>query len=177
MDEKTRNQVFYRTDTHWNNRGEYVGYTQIVKAVSTWFPQIKPVPISAFDSFHCYSEPGRDLSLLLGMRSYFWDTYLDLKMIKPGLAHEVRPSPPEGKLPARGPDIVFEHPDKRLPRAVVFRDSFGTWLIPLLAENFSRVRYSWQYTCDHEIVEQERPDVVIQEMVERTLLASAPASP
>ncbi len=176
-EEKSRNQVFYRTDTHWNNRGSYVGYTQIVKALTTWFPQIEAVPISAFDPFHRYSEPGRDLPLLLGMQPYFWETYVDLKMIKPGLAHEVMPAPAGGKLPARGPDIVYEHPDKRSPRAVVFRDSYATWLIPLLSENFSRVRYSWQYTCDHEIVERERPDVVIQEMVERALMAPAPMTP
>ena len=34
LDEKLRHQVFYRTDTHWNNRGSYVGYTQIVKALA-----------------------------------------------------------------------------------------------------------------------------------------------
>ena len=55
----------------------------------------------------------------------------------------------------------------------MFRDSFATWLIPLLSENFSRVLYSWQYTFDSELVEREHPDVVIQEMVERALMADA----
>ena len=176
LDEKTRHQVFYRTDTHWNNRGSYVGYTQIMKALGRWFPQLEAVPLSAFEEFH-YSEPGRDLALLLGMRPYFWDRYVDLKLIKPGLAHELSPPPPAGELATSGPDILFEHPDKRLPRAVMFRDSYATWLIPLLSENFSHILYSWQYTLDHEIVERERPDVVIQELVERALMASSACSP
>ena len=56
----------------------------------------------------------------------------------------------------------------------MFRDSFATWLIPLLSESFSHILYSWQYTFNREIVERERPDVVIQEMVERTLMSPAP---
>jgi hypothetical protein len=111
------------------------------------------------------------------MQPYFWEHYVDLKWIKPALAHEVIPGPPPGKLPARPPEIVYEHADKGLPRAVMFRDSYATWLIPLLAENFSHIRSSWQYTFDYEIVEQEHPDVVIQEMVERALMADTPQSP
>ena len=175
LGEKSRNQVFYRTDSHWNNRGAYAGYTQIVKALSLWFPQIEAVPSSAFEECN-HSEPGRDLPLMLGMRPYFWDRYVDLKMIKPGLAHEVKPPPP-GNSPARGDDIAFEHPDKRLPRLVMFRDSFATWLMPLLSENFSRVLYSWQYTLDGDIVERELPDVVIQEMAEHVLMSARPYAP
>ena len=59
----------------------------------------------------------------------------------------------------------------------MFRDSYATWLIPLLSEHFSRVRYTWQYTFDKEIVERENPDVVIQEMVERVLMEPRPLSP
>ena len=72
---------------------------------------------------------------------------------------------------------MYEHPDRRLPRAVVFRDSFATWLIPLLSENFSRVLYSWQYTLDGDIVERELPDVVIQEMAEHILISARPFAP
>jgi hypothetical protein len=98
-------------------------------------------------------------------------------MITPALAHEVKPTPPPGKLLARGDDILYEHPEGQLPRAVMFRDSYASWLIPLLSENFSRILFSWQYTFDSEIVEREHPDVVIQEMVERVLMASPPPSP
>jgi alginate O-acetyltransferase complex protein AlgJ len=171
LDEKARHQVYYRTDTHWNYRGSFVGYSQIARTLSRWFPQLEPIPISAFEETQ-YSEPGRDLALLLGMQPSFWERYVDLKMKKPPLARELKPGPRAGKLWTRGPDILYEHPDARLPRAVIFRDSFATWLIPLLSENFSRSLYSWQYTLDRELVERERPDVVIQEMVEVALMSS-----
>ncbi len=177
LDEKSRNQVFYRTDTHWNNRGTYVGYTEIIKTLSRWFPELEVIPISAFEEFHTYFQAGRDLPTLLGMPEDFWDRYVDMKLTRPGLAHEIKPPPPASKLAAGGPDIVFEHPEAGLPRAVMFRDSYAIALIPLLSENFSRIRYTWQYTFDREIVERENPDVVIQEMVERVLTAPTVPSP
>ena len=42
LDEKSRHQVFYRTDTHWNNRGAYVGYTQIMKCSLAGFRSSSP---------------------------------------------------------------------------------------------------------------------------------------
>jgi hypothetical protein len=144
-----------------------------MNVLGRWLPQLETIQSSAFDEFE-YSEPGRDLALILGMRAYFADRYSDLRMTRASLAKEVKPGPPPGKLVTRGPDMLYEHPNKRLPRAVMFRDSFATWLIPLLSENFSRILYSWQYTFDYDLVERERPDVVIQEMVERALMEDSP---
>jgi len=58
-----------------------------------------------------------------------------------------------------------------LPRAVVYRDSMAFSLIPLLAENFSRVVFVSSRGFDPALIEREKPDVVIEEMVERTLHA------
>jgi hypothetical protein len=49
-------------------------------------------------------------------------------------------------------------------------------LLPLLSENFSRVVYVSSRQLDPALILRERPDVVIEEMVERLLLAPA-ASP
>ena len=35
---KSDGQIYYRTDTHWNNRGAYAGYARIMEALSAWFP-------------------------------------------------------------------------------------------------------------------------------------------
>ena len=85
LDEKLGHQVYYRTDTHWNNRGAYVGYQQIIKSLNRSFPELEAIPPSAFEEAD-YSEPGRDLALILGMQPYFFDRYVDLKMIRPGAA-------------------------------------------------------------------------------------------
>jgi len=58
-----------------------------------------------------------------------------------------------------------------LPRAVVLRDSMAIPLIPLLSENFSRAVYVSSRSLDRELIEREKPDVVIEELVERSLHA------
>ena len=76
-----------------------------------------------------------------------------------------------GPLPAAQERVVLEQDNWRLPQALVLRDSFGEALIPFLAESFRRTVYVWQDapTFDRDLVVKERPDVVIQEMVERKL--------
>ena len=70
MDEKARHQIYYRTDTHWNNRGAYVGYREIMNVLCQWLPQLETIPSSAFEDFQ-YSEPGRDLALHSGNAGLF----------------------------------------------------------------------------------------------------------
>jgi hypothetical protein len=54
---------------------------------------------------------------------------------------------------------------------VVYRDSMAIPLIPLLSENFSHVVYVSSQRLDPALILRERPDVVIEEMVERAMLA------
>ena len=58
-----------------------------------------------------------------------------------------------------------------LPRAVILRDSMAIPLIPLLSENFSRVVYASTRQLDRALIEREKPDIVIEELVERSLHA------
>jgi alginate O-acetyltransferase complex protein AlgJ len=64
---------------------------------------------------------------------------------------------------------VTEIADPSLPRALIFRDSFGSRLVPYLSEHFSRAVYLWQNDFDADAVMKEHPDVVIQEIVGRHL--------
>ena len=66
-------------------------------------------------------------------------------------------------------------PGSALPRAVIFRDSFFSRLAPFTSEHFSRAVYLWQNDFDANIVSQEHPDVVIQEIVGRHLYNFIPS--
>ena len=61
-----------------------------------------------------------------------------------------------------------------LPRALIFRDSFASRLIPYLSAHFSRAVYVWQKGFSAKAVEDEHPDVVIQEMVGGHLVTDFP---
>ena len=70
---------------------------------------------------------------------------------------------------------MTEIPGSTLPRAVIFRDSFASRLVPFLSEHFSRAVYLWQNDFDADVVRQEHPDVVIQEIVGRHLYVYSPS--
>ena len=58
-------------------------------------------------------------------------------------------------------------------RAVVFRDSFFNAVVPFIAEDFNRIDYVWKpydHTIMKELIEQQKPQIVIEEMVERFLI-------
>ncbi len=71
---------------------------------------------------------------------------------------------------------MTEIPGSTLPRALVFRDSCASALAPFLSEHFSRVVYVWQNNFDAGMVREEKPDVVVQEIVGRHLTYVAPYS-
>ena len=50
---------------------------------------------------------------------------------------------------------------------LMFRDSYARHLYPYLAHHFNRSAYLWTTTFDRDLVEQEKPDMVIWELSER----------
>jgi len=60
-----------------------------------------------------------------------------------------------------------------MPNAVMFHDSFGKSMMPFLSESFGTVRYvdgQWVGSTDMDaIIAETRPDVVIEELVERNI--------
>lgn len=166
--------IYYRTDSHWTPAGTATAYAGILAALARTVPAMSgdapkknaPVPLPG--------TPG-DLAAMLGLGDGCF-------------AEERFASAPEGGaravrsdaagLTAAGdvqPAEVFEISGSGLPRAVIFRDSFFQDMLPLLSEHFSRAVYLWPFPSTHkgprrfdrELVERERPDVVVDEIVER----------
>jgi len=169
---KVHERLYHRTDTHWNDRGAFVGYQSIIDALAEDFPALQHPSRSAFES-RVVRSPGLDLAGMLGLTEVLSEEDLLLVPRHP-TARILEPLHPNRRLThAR---IVTEAPN-RGPRAVVFMDSFGPGLVPFLSEDFSRVVYLWQDNMDPQVVQQERPQVVIQEWVGRALTTHVPYNP
>jgi alginate O-acetyltransferase complex protein AlgJ len=170
--QKMREQIYYKTDSHWNDRGAYVGYDALLRAVGKQLPGVEPLPRSAFLDVEAI-EPGHDLADMLGLADVLQERAFNLQ---PRVARRARILEPEN-LNLEGLEVarvVTEVPDPRLPRIVVFRDSFMTQLIPFVSEHFSRAVYLWQKEVDEDVIAQENPAVVIYEMVGRRLHTYVP---
>lgn len=170
---KTRERIYYLTDTHWNDRGAFAAYQQIIWKVCAQTQGVPP-PWSRSD-FEAGSREieGKDLAGMLGLKHVLHEDDLPLIPRRPRLAHVVEPPGQDPK--AAEARLVTEIPGSTLPRALVLRDSFASGLVPFLSEHFSRVVYLWQDDFDANAVRNEHPDVVIQEIVGRHLYSFVPS--
>jgi alginate O-acetyltransferase complex protein AlgJ len=172
LDAKRRERVYHMTDTHWNERGVFAAYQRIIDAVRR---QVPAVPAAwTRDDFDERSREvnGLDLAGMIGLTRVLHETVLELV---PRRARSARVVEPNG-VPVTSEEgrLVTEIPGSTLPRAVVIRDSFASALAPFLSEHFSRVVYLWQNFVDAKTIDEERPQVVIQEIVGRHLQAVSP---
>jgi len=170
---KAAERIYYLTDTHWNDRGAFAAYQTIIGAARTQVPAIPP-PWTR-DDFEPETKnvEGKDLAAMMGLKRVLREEDLELVPRRPRLAKVIepagaKPTDEEGRL-------VTEIPGSSLPRAVIFRDSFASALVPFLSEHFSRAVYLWQNDFDADAVAAEHPDVVIQEIVGRHLYGFIPS--
>jgi hypothetical protein len=174
LEGKLQERIYHLTDTHWNDRGAYIGYSAIMSALSRFLPALRPTPLSMFDARQVRSE-GLDLARMMGLTKVLHEDDLTLVPLQPRVARTIEPPRPDPHgIEAR---LVTTLPDLAQPRAVVFRDSFASALIPFLSEHFSRVVYLWQNNVDPGVILEEHPQIVIQEIVGRRLSTLTPYDP
>ncbi len=121
--------TFHSTDTHWNDYGAFVGYTEILKVISKDFPELQPHPLSDFDQEIVKREG--DLSVMNRLLNV-QDDAVQL-VLKDPLEYDLVEKEENG--------MSFETytlQNSDLPRAMVFRDSFFVALFPFIC-NISAV--------------------------------------
>jgi hypothetical protein len=160
MEARKSDRVFQKTDTHWNDLGAYVGYRIILDAVKDSVPGKRVVPRfpGEFERKTTITVGG-DLAYLMNLQDVFREERISLigRVAIPPLPDPI-PDP-----------YVWNVDDPRLPRVVMLRDSFATAMLPMLYPHFSHGVYRWNDVFDIALVEREKPDLVIVEMVERGL--------
>jgi len=171
---KAHDPVYEPLDSHWNDLGAWIAYREIVERIAVWFPGLHARPLTDFDR-RWFTGQGNDLAALLSLSDLMPGERLTLVPRSPPQARwlETHEPLPPGSVALS----ISETDDPTLPRAVILQDSFGDALRPFLADHFARAVYSRQGRFAPELVERERPDVVVHEMVERTLMADFPPDP
>lgn len=175
---KARHVVYRKLDTHWNQLGAFVAYGRVVDALRAWRPQLRAASLDEFDLRH--ETRSGDLSKMLGLAEAYEEETPVLVAKKPASARfTVGATGAVNDTGAREVDVlVSESPAAPGLKVVMFRDSFASAVLPFLAEHISRGTYVQAMGLekfDERVVERERPDVVIQEFVERALMLDAPS--
>jgi len=162
--------LYHLHDTHWNDRGALVAANAIASALHARFPAIEPLSRGAF--LEVPGVPSGDRTSMLDLEDSGKRTMPGLVPARGWTWRTIEPKNPDPyEEDAR---TVTEIAGSALPRALVFRDSFASRLVPFLSERFSRAVYLWQKGIDVAAVEREHPDVVILEMVARHFVTDEP---
>ncbi|MGQ7884800.1 DHHW family protein [Paenibacillus sp. WC2504] len=166
FENKSGDMLYYKTDTHWNEYGAYYGYQEIMKSLNSIYPNLKPIPISSFTIDKSFGLGG-DISNMLGMKSEYVDSYIHLQ---PKFNTHVTDLKVDNNMYPNPEQLVTKQiNDEKLPKLIMFRDSFSTSMIPLLSLHFNKSIYIWDHKFNGNIIEREKPNIVIDETVERLL--------
>ena len=151
-------QVYHRTDTHWNAAGALLASREILSLIQKDFPQLTLPSLGEYqEDLQPFSG---DLAAFLPYDERFVERSISLIPLTP---HRAKLEQAADRM------IISSIPDSPLPGALIFRDSFSDALIPFLSEHFSRAVYAHSFSVDLDLVESEKPDIVIFELAQRYL--------
>ncbi|HEY4343436.1 MAG TPA: hypothetical protein VGN05_03750 [Parvibaculum sp.] len=174
-DERTREQVYLRTDTHWNNHGALLSYNAVMRAAGKAAWQVDPARVET--GFQ--AVPGGDLARMLGMDKHVSDRQmvLDLGSYKPAPYTEKVLDDREVM-----PSYVLASDDPKAsgPIVMVIGDSFTrTHFRDLIMLHAKRLIWTHHNQCafDWGLVETYKPDLVILAPTERYALCAPGRSP
>ena len=173
IDAKGDQRLFFKTDTHWNAYGAYIGYELLMERIAEDHPNVRLVTMDDVDVEVTEGWTGGDMSGFIGQSETMTDTLYNFSVKDSSVVLVDAPYAETSDDPER-PILCYENPDHpELPTAVIFRDSFMgrdsscTLMLPLLADSFSKVTIAWSTSVLTHIVDNEEPDIVIMEYVER----------
>jgi hypothetical protein len=166
---KQYHRVYFKTDTHWDDYGGYAAYPVILEAVNRILPGVKMTPRPLSDFIARSTIHSGDLSHLTNL-------YYDYDEDWPEL---IRRTPFPGIVNPQDPymPVITKGSDPHAPSLYMIHDSYTLYLSQFLGPHFSRVCWDWNATLDGPRVLSFKPDVVIDEFLERMMYAAAPVDP
>ena len=162
--------LYYKTNTHWNAEGAFIGYREIMKKIKKDFPDIPVVERNSFSA----KENGyilADMPNMIGLGEEFKENKISLiNKDQPAFIQKSVDYPIPSYYTSNPLDYYIQFKsNKSKYKVLVFRDSFGEFIKEFFPYSFSQSTFIWQRAIQRAIVEKEKPDVVLQLTVERHL--------
>ncbi|MCH7534214.1 MAG: hypothetical protein IH948_00415 [Bacteroidetes bacterium] len=169
LEAKVDNLLYQKTDSHWNHNGAFVAYKSIMNLLQEKGIDIKSPDKDSYTISEIPIEKG-DLATMLGLSPFYNNTKFvytpndDVPKIK----FQSTPAYDNNKLSYKL-NYIATTGLKETPRLLVFNDSFVTYILRFLSTGFGRSAFYWTYDFNKDVINQEKPDIVISIMVERSL--------
>ncbi len=172
LDAKKSGDIYLHTDTHWNARGAFAAYRRIVQEIASLGLPSTPLDAEAFDISIAAKGPAGDLAQMMGQEGSLPEKNTPSFSPKPSLPPtRLRMEPdlvPKKWTPGTEPRVI-ENPATR-GKMVMFHDSFAQHLFLFLGQNFGRIVFVWQPHWNKPVIEREKPDIVVDDILQRVLI-------
>jgi hypothetical protein len=162
-------RLYLHTDTHWTHLGAYVGYKQIISSLGD---DMRHRPLQA-QSFTSRPLGESDLSRMARIPTIDMD---EVASNLPADASCVKESPavaPQAVDSSKLQKFATTHCATGHGTVLIFHDSFMSAMEPYISSQFREVTYVRGSRDDFlfaRMVDQLKPDIVIDEYVERAIL-------
>ncbi len=164
--------LYLKTDSHWNQLGAFLAYQRLMNELTAQqLPDARPLSLDDFDRTIVAFPPG-DLTAMAGVDSPESNAFL----LTP---KSVMPPPEIIAQPSQTGSLAATRNPYARGSAFVYGDSFVNYWIPFLGYHFGRVdyfnnRFLASKFIDPELIKQEKPGVVIIEVIERYFNVARP---
>jgi len=160
--------LYFKNSCHWSFFGGYIAYCTMINYIKNDFPNIgEPLNSKDFKWVET-SNYKPDLLKLMDI-----DVFYSFKQYKPLFFDNIitdtiypfyldlwTPKPPASVITKR----------TNYPSMLMYGDSYAGSFLPFLARNFSKTTFIWTPLFQPLIIEKEKPDMVIQEMVDVSIV-------
>jgi alginate O-acetyltransferase complex protein AlgJ len=165
---RQKRDIYYKTNTHWNGYGAAIAYREILKKLSGDHPEIAAKHINDF-TIKTGQPSLHDIAALMGANHLLETNYTVVPV--ENNVNWITYSSESLEINPLAMRVATSSHDK-LPKLLMYYDSFGVPLIPLLAPHFSQSTFipnssSYPGSRTFKQIEASKPDIIILEFVER----------
>ncbi|MEI7579726.1 MAG: hypothetical protein WCJ58_06900 [bacterium] len=166
IENKSNLPVYYQLDTHWNDFGAYLASEELLKKISqdNYSLPVNTIPDFKLKRVISYHDTAKFISI----EGHVYENEVLMERPVNNSMSVLDFFPPYSSSPGRvtiGKTVA----DNKLPKMLMYRDSFGIAMIPFLENNFSRSVYIWNNQLNLQVVAEEHPNILVYEIVERNL--------
>jgi alginate O-acetyltransferase complex protein AlgJ len=176
---KQHERVAYMTDTHWNQIGGFVAYQEIARWMRRRLPALRTFTLEDFERVDVPKWHG-GLSYFLGAPQMFSETRVELRpRTSVRVTTDGQPLSADESLDLAVPRrrVDRRSDDGEVASALFIRDSQFGAPAQFLSRHFRHSVLLWQPTIDPAVVDEIRPQVVVQQIAERLLMGDVPVDP
>ena len=159
---KNKQEIYYKTDTHWNKIGAYYGYLGVMNFLAKKHPELKPKSLNQFTQ-KIGDEKQGDIADIMNLKIF--DVEHDL-IPKNSFGYKDITTDTDKKQ-FHKPNF-FIHKNQNLPILFSYKDSFMDNLMYFVSDHFSKSYYINEFPCNinANFIAKYQANIVIQEMWE-----------